>query len=306
MLSPTKNFVMPADGRPNSAGYVPEYRAPGHSAAVGNRCGRRRRDAALGLPTRAHGAALGPRTGRHLGSADRLRRGRHDRQRGAPVGLQRAAGRRREPDARTAQRPQFRICRRRPAAGRHDRGSKIQGIQSNHIISTLKHFAFNDQETEPQHDRVADRRDAPRASPTCWRSRSPIEIGKPGSVMCSYNRVNGAYACENDWLLNKVLKSDWGFKGYVMSDWGGDAFDRRGGQCRPRPGIRLAVRRLRLFRRRAAARRVNNGHVDQSAARRHGAPHPVRHVRQRPVRDPVTGDKSAKIDFRRPCACRRG
>jgi beta-glucosidase len=38
--------------------------------------------------------------------------------------------------------------------------------------------------------------------------------------MCSYNRVNGVYACENDYLLNQVLKQDWGFKGYVMSDWG--------------------------------------------------------------------------------------
>jgi beta-glucosidase len=39
--------------------------------------------------------------------------------------------------------------------------------------------------------------------------------------MCAYNRVNGAYACENDYLLNEVLKTDWGYKGYVMSDWGG-------------------------------------------------------------------------------------
>ena len=47
-----------------------------------------------------------------------------------------------------------------------------------------------------------------------------IERGDPGSVMCAYNRINGAYACENDWLLNKVLKGDFGFTGYVMSDWG--------------------------------------------------------------------------------------
>src|SRR5579871_6446314 len=38
--------------------------------------------------------------------------------------------------------------------------------------------------------------------------------------MCAYNQVNGAYACENDWLLNQVLKKDWGFSGFVMSDWG--------------------------------------------------------------------------------------
>ena len=38
--------------------------------------------------------------------------------------------------------------------------------------------------------------------------------------MCAYNQVNGAYSCDNDWLLNKVLKKDWGWKGFVMSDWG--------------------------------------------------------------------------------------
>ena len=47
-----------------------------------------------------------------------------------------------------------------------------------------------------------------------------IEKGKPGSVMCSYNLINGRWGCENDYLLNKVLKHDWGFKGFVMSDWG--------------------------------------------------------------------------------------
>ena len=47
-----------------------------------------------------------------------------------------------------------------------------------------------------------------------------VEHADPGSIMCSYNRVNGNYACENDWLLNDVLRRDWGWKGYVMSDWG--------------------------------------------------------------------------------------
>ncbi len=46
-----------------------------------------------------------------------------------------------------------------------------------------------------------------------------IEQGDPGSIMCSYNLVNGVSACQNDWLLTKVLKDDWGFRGYVMTDW---------------------------------------------------------------------------------------
>ena len=47
-----------------------------------------------------------------------------------------------------------------------------------------------------------------------------IEQGHPGSVMCAYNQVNGVYSCENDWLLNQVLKGDWRYPGFVMSDWG--------------------------------------------------------------------------------------
>jgi beta-glucosidase len=47
-----------------------------------------------------------------------------------------------------------------------------------------------------------------------------IEIGQPAAVMCSYNRLNGVYACGNNFLLNQVLKQDWGYRGYVLSDWG--------------------------------------------------------------------------------------
>ncbi len=47
-----------------------------------------------------------------------------------------------------------------------------------------------------------------------------IERGRPGAVMCAYNQVNGVYSCENDWLLNQVLKGDWRYPGFVMSDWG--------------------------------------------------------------------------------------
>jgi beta-glucosidase len=48
-----------------------------------------------------------------------------------------------------------------------------------------------------------------------------ISIANPAAVMCSYNRVNGDYACENSYLLHDVLKGQWGFKGFVDSDWGG-------------------------------------------------------------------------------------
>jgi len=96
---------------------------------------------------------------------------------------------------------------------------QVKGIQSNHIISTLKHFAVNDQETG-RNSLDARIDDASNRMSDLLAMQLVLEQANPGSVMCSYNRLNGAYACENDYLLNQVLKKDWGFKGYVMSDWG--------------------------------------------------------------------------------------
>lgn len=98
-------------------------------------------------------------------------------------------------------------------------GAFIKGVQSNHIITTIKHYAFNDQETGRNEVNVLIDPAAARMS-DLLAFQIAIEKGDPGSVMCSYNLVNGVYACQNDWLLNKVLKGDWGYKGYVMSDWG--------------------------------------------------------------------------------------
>ena len=98
-------------------------------------------------------------------------------------------------------------------------GSEIAGIQSNHIISTTKHYALNDLETGRKgHDAQIDPAAARMSDLLAFQLA--IERGDPGSVMCSYNKVNGDFACENDWLLNRVLKGDFAFPGYVMSDWG--------------------------------------------------------------------------------------
>jgi len=98
-------------------------------------------------------------------------------------------------------------------------GAQIAGIQSNHIISTVKHYALNDQETDRNAGNSVIDPKAARLS-DLLAFEIALEKGKPGSVMCSYNRVNGPFACENPWLLRDVLRRDWGFKGYVMSDWG--------------------------------------------------------------------------------------
>ena len=98
-------------------------------------------------------------------------------------------------------------------------GSEIKGIQSNPVISTVKHYAFNDQETNRNSIDVKIGDQAGRTS-DLLAFQIAIETGHPGAVMCAYNRVNGSYACESDYLLNQVLKTDWRYPGYVMSDWG--------------------------------------------------------------------------------------
>ncbi len=99
-------------------------------------------------------------------------------------------------------------------------GSEVAGIQDQFEISTLKHFALNDQETGRF---VADAEidDSAARESDLLAFEIAIERGAPGSIMCAYNRVATVYACENGDLLNNALKQDWGYKGWVMSDWGG-------------------------------------------------------------------------------------
>lgn len=98
-------------------------------------------------------------------------------------------------------------------------GESVRGVQSNGIISTVKHLALNGQEhNRMTADSVIGEADARESDLLAFQIA--IERGKPGSVMCSYNLVNGVYGCHSDWLLNQVLKRDWGYPGFVMSDWG--------------------------------------------------------------------------------------
>jgi beta-glucosidase len=98
-------------------------------------------------------------------------------------------------------------------------GNAIAGVQSNHIISTIKHFALNGQETGRKFADVKIS-DAHARESDLLAFRIGMEIGNPGSVMCAYNGVLGEQACDSDYLLNRVLKQDWGYRGFVMSDWG--------------------------------------------------------------------------------------
>ncbi|HEY0412865.1 MAG TPA: glycoside hydrolase family 3 C-terminal domain-containing protein [Allosphingosinicella sp.] len=98
-------------------------------------------------------------------------------------------------------------------------GAQIAGIQSNQIVSTVKHYALNDLETgRDYHNAIIDP-DAARMS-DLLAFQLAIERSDPGSVMCAYNQVNGVHSCESKWLLTDLLRRDFGWKGYVMSDWG--------------------------------------------------------------------------------------
>jgi len=98
-------------------------------------------------------------------------------------------------------------------------GAEIRGVQDQHVMSTVKHFVVNDNETNRKTLNAVIDPAALRES-DLLAFEIAIERGRPGAVMCAYNKVNGAYACGNDELLNGVLKRDWRYPGFVMSDWG--------------------------------------------------------------------------------------
>ena len=97
-------------------------------------------------------------------------------------------------------------------------GSRIRCEGGEHVISDIKHYAFNDQESGRQEVDAQIGERAGRES-DLLAFEVGVKTGHPNAVMCSYNGVNGDYACENTWLLHDVLKGEWKFPGFVMSDW---------------------------------------------------------------------------------------
>src|SRR3954452_22647249 len=95
----------------------------------------------------------------------------------------------------------------------------VRGIQSNPVLAQVKHYAANNQETDRNTiDAVVDERTLREIYlPGFERA---IKDGQAGSIMCSYNVLNGKHACENHELLDGYLRRDWGFTGFVTSDWG--------------------------------------------------------------------------------------
>ena len=217
---PSKKFTAPPEGRPGSAGYIPgiprlgippQWQTDaGIGVATQGGAGKKRERTALpsGLATTA---TWNP----ELAFAGGAMIGNEARNSGFNVMLAGGVDLMRDPrNGRN-----FEYGGEDPLLAGTMVGAQIAGIQSNHIISTVKHYAVNDQETDRNAGNSILDQGAMRTS-DLLAFQFAIERSNPGSVMCSYNRVNGDFACENAFLLNQVLRKDWKWPGYVMSDWG--------------------------------------------------------------------------------------
>ncbi len=207
------------EGAPMSAGYVPGVPRLGVPAQVMSDAslgvtnpGYREGDTATALPC---GLALGSTFNAALARESGAMVGREARTRGLNVML--AGGINLARDPRNGR--NFEYLSEDPLLSAVLAAESIAGIQSEGVISTIKHYSLNCNETNRHWlDAIIDP-DAHRES-DLLAFEIAIERAQPGSVMTGYNKINGDYAGRNRVLIEDVLKGAWGYPGWVMSDWG--------------------------------------------------------------------------------------
>src|SRR5215475_6137045 len=208
------------EGTAMSAGYVPgvpRLRVPAllmSDASLGvTNPGYREGDTATALPAGiALGASFNPALARESGAM----LGREARSRGFNVQL--AGGINLARDPRNGR--NFEYLSEDPVLSAALAAESINGIQAEGVISTIKHYSLNCNETNRHWlDAIID--PAAHRESDLLAFEIAIERSQPGSVMTGYNKINGDYAGGNKLLITDVLKGAWGYPGWVMSDWGG-------------------------------------------------------------------------------------
>jgi beta-glucosidase len=208
------------EGTPMSAGYVPGVERLGvpaqlmSDASLGvTNPGYREGDSATALPA---GISLGASFNAALARASGGMLGREARSRGFNVQL--AGGINLHRDPRNGR--NFEYLSEDPLVSAALAAESITGIQAEGVISTIKHFSLNCNETNRHWlDAIID--PAAHREADLLAFEIAIERSQPGAVMTGYNKINGDYAGCNSVLINDVLKGAWGYPGWVMSDWGG-------------------------------------------------------------------------------------
>jgi beta-glucosidase len=207
------------EATPMSAGYVPGVPRLGvpallmSDASLGvTNPGYRPGDTATALPA---GIALGASFNRALARAAGAMVGREARSRGFNVML--AGGINLARDPRNGR--NFEYLSEDPLLSAALAAESIAGIQGEGVISTIKHYSLNCNETNRHWlDAIID--PAAHRESDLLAFEIAIERAQPGSVMTGYNKVNGVYAGGNRVLIEEVLKGAWEYPGWVMSDWG--------------------------------------------------------------------------------------
>ena len=135
----------------------------------------------------------------------------------------------------------------------------VRGVQSEGVATTVKHFAANDAEFERMTiNSVVDERTLREI--TLVPFELAVREGGALGIMTAYNRLNGVYCAEHDWLLADVLRGEWGFEGFVVSDW----YARGSSVGSMRAGLDLEMPGPGRVYGPALAEAVRDGEVDES------------------------------------------